>query len=174
LLAGELDRFEDSIHRAAIGPLRIPSLRWITLARRGLPAVVARLRHEAPLIARLQPVLRDPRPEHFLFEGDRLTGLVDFGAMGVDSPSVDLARLLNEWAGADPFARAEALDAYGAIRPLDSTEAARIEVFAESAAWLGPARWIRWHYLEDRRFDDPDAVRIGLDRTLGRLLERLP
>ena len=93
--------------------------------------------------------------------------------MGIDSPATDLARLLSEWVGPDRLALAEALDAYAAIRPLDPTETALIDLFSESAAWLGPARWIRWHYVERRRFDDPDAVRLGLDRALGRLVERL-
>jgi homoserine kinase type II len=173
LLVQEIARFEEAIHLRPTDASRNSALRWTALARRGLPAVIARLRREAPVPARLQPLLRDPRPDHFLFEGDRLTGLVDFGAMGVDSPSADLARLLTEWSGPDPSSRAEALDCYESIRPLDPSESARIEVFADSAAWLGPARWIRWHYLESRRFDDPDAVRLGLDRTIGRLFERL-
>ena len=45
----------------------------------------------------LQPCLRDARPEHFLFDGDQLSGLVDFGAMAVDSVVGDLARLIGEW-----------------------------------------------------------------------------
>jgi Ser/Thr protein kinase RdoA (MazF antagonist) len=173
LFASGLSRFEMKIRNRPGDPTRAAALRWVALARDGLPALVARLRREIPAAIPLQPVLRDARPDHFLFEGDRLTGLVDLGAMGIDSPATDLARLLTDWVGPDRAAFAEALDAYAAIRPLDPTEAARIDVFSESAAWLGPARWIRWHYVEGRRFDDPDAVRLGLDRTLGRLLERL-
>ena len=67
----------------------------------------------------LQPCLRDARPEHFLFEGDRVSGLVNFGAMGVDCVAGDLARLIGEWLDGDPTARAEALAAYERIRPLD-------------------------------------------------------
>jgi Ser/Thr protein kinase RdoA (MazF antagonist) len=121
----------------------------------------------------LQPTPRDARAEHFLFEGDRLTGLVDFGAMGVDSTASDLARLLADWVGNDRAAFTNALDAYAAIRPLDGLEIERIETFAESAAWLGPARWVRWHFLDQRPFDDPDAVRKGLERGLERLIERI-
>lgn len=173
LLRDELSCFESALRRAPADPATSPALRWVAQARVGLPAVAARLVREAPAVVRLQPVLRDPRPDHFLFEGDRLTGLVDFGAMGVDSPVTDLARLLSEWVGPDLTARAEALDAYDAVRPLDPAESSRIEVFAESAAWLGPARWIRWHYLEGRRFDVPGAVAAGLGRALDRLAERL-
>jgi homoserine kinase type II len=118
-------------------------------------------------------VLRDARPDHFLFSGDRLTGLVDFGAMGLESPAADLARLIGEWIGPDASARSAALDAYTDVRPLDASETQLIDVFADSAAWLGPARWVRWHFVDRRRFDDPDAGKVGLERALGRLLERL-
>ena len=57
------------------------------------------------VLIRLQPALRDARPEHFLFEDDRLSGLVDFGAMGVESVAADLARLIGEWFDGDPDAR---------------------------------------------------------------------
>lgn len=173
LLASELARFEALVRGRPGDPIGAASLRWIALARDRLPRLVARLRREAPIAIPVQPVLRDVRPEHFLFEGDRLVGLVDLAAMGLDSPATDMARLLSEWLGTDRAALSEALDAYTAIRPLDPSEAARIGLFSESAAWLGPARWIRWHYAEGRHFDDPGAVRLGLDRALGRLVERI-
>jgi Ser/Thr protein kinase RdoA (MazF antagonist) len=154
-------------------PLAEPALRWINLARDGLPSLVARLRRESSSAIPLQPVLRDARPEHFLFTSERLTGLVDFGAMGIESPAADLARLIGEWAGPDLSARSAALDAYTAIRTLDASESRLIDVFADSAAWLGPARWVRWHFVDHRQFDNADAARVGLERALGRLLERL-
>ena len=68
----------------------------------------------------VQPVLRDARPEHFLFEDGRLSGLVDFGAMGVDSVAADLARLIGDWFDGDRDLRREALAAYEAVRPLSA------------------------------------------------------
>ncbi len=119
----------------------------------------------------LQPCLRDARAEHFLFEGDRVTGLVDFGAMGIDSVAGDLARLIGDWLDGDPAARAEALDAYERVRPLDAAETALIVAFESSSALLIGEHWIRWHYLEDRQFDDPHATTRGILRGLD-LLER--
>jgi homoserine kinase type II len=153
-------------------PFAEAALRWIALARDGLASVVNRLRRESSSAIAIQPVLRDARPDHFLFADDRLTGLVDFGAMGLESPAADLARLIGEWIGPDLCARSEALDAYTAVRPLDPSEARLIDVFADSAAWLGPARWVRWHFLDHRQFDDPDAASVGLARAMGRLLAR--
>ncbi len=148
LLASELAQIESVVRRNPNDPLAGSALRWIALARDGLPALVARLGREASIAIRIQPVLRDARPDHFLFVDDRLTGLVDFGAMGPDSPAADLARLIGEWIGSDRSARSGALDAYAAVRPLDASETRLIDVFADSAAWLGPARWVRWHFVD--------------------------
>ena len=117
----------------------------------------------------LQPCLRDARPEHFLFEDDRVSGLVNFGAMGVDCVAGDLARLMGEWLNGDSAARALALAAYERIRPLDAAEAALIDAFASSSALLIGEHWIRWHYLEGRRFDDPAAVAQGIARGVAQL-----
>ena len=131
-----------------------------------------RLAKASSTLVRLQPVLRDARPEHFLFEDHRLTGLVDFGAMGVESVAADLARLMGDWLDGDVSARREALASYERVRPLDSTEARLITAFETMAAVLIGERWVRWHYVEKRRFDDPQAVSKGIDRGRSRL-ERL-
>ena len=77
----------------------------------------------------VQPCLRDARPEHFLFEGNRLSGLIDFGAMGFETVAADLARLLGEWLADYEPLRTEALAAYEQVRPLDPAEKALIAPF---------------------------------------------
>jgi homoserine kinase type II len=168
LLGGGFDALERSIRPAtdATGPM---ALRWLERARAAAPRLIGPLRRAAGRVAPLQPCLRDARPEHFLFEGDRVTGLVDFGAMGVDCVAGDLARLLGEWAVVAPPDRAVALAAYGRIRPIDPDEAALIDAFAASSALLIGERWIRWHHVEHRRFDDPSAVARGIARGLAAL-----
>jgi Ser/Thr protein kinase RdoA (MazF antagonist) len=173
LLLGEFDALGRAIARVPGDPRSSMVREWIGRARSLAPRLLGPLRTASSRIVPLQPCLRDARPDHFLFEGDRLTGLVDFGAMGVDAPGADLARLLGEWTGQDLVARSEALAAYTSIRPLQPREAELIDVFAESAAWLGPARWVRWHFLDHRPFDDPYVVRRGLERALDRLIERI-
>ena len=169
LLAGGFDSLDRALRSAPVGPLREPARRWLDAARRLAPAEHDRLRHAAGRSVALQPCLRDARPEHLLFEGDRLVGVVDYGAMGVDAVSADLGRLLVEWVGPDRPARGEALAAYEAVRPLATSEAALIDAFDRSAALLMGGHWARWHFLEGRAFDDPDAVRLGLDRGLRRV-----
>jgi homoserine kinase type II len=55
------------------------------------------------------------------------------------------------------------------VRPLDLAESALIEPFDASAALLGAAHWIRWHFVERRVFEDPRAVLRGIERGLARI-----
>lgn len=171
LLAGEFAAIDRA---AALHPADARAdlaRRWIARARGLAPGLLGPLRRASTRPLPLQPCLRDARPDHFLFEGDRLTGLVDFGAMGRESVAADLARLLGEGVGADRVARAEALAAYESIRPLASAELAAIDPFLRANALLGAGRWATWHFLEGRTFEDPDAVARGLRRGLDRLAE---
>ncbi|HWE39782.1 MAG TPA: phosphotransferase [Isosphaeraceae bacterium] len=168
-LRGGFDDLDRALDRAGPDPCREPARRWLDLARRLAPRVGESIRPAAASILDLQPCLRDVRGEHLLFEGDRLTGLVDFGAMGVDAVAGDLARLLDDWVGPDPKARSEGLTAYAAIRPLDAAEHAAITAFEAGTALLLGGHWARWHFREGRAFDRPDAVPLGLARGLDRL-----
>ncbi len=148
------------------------ALSWLALARIIAPVLLEPLARVSSQVIRVQPTLRDARPEHFLFDGERLSGLVDFGAMGVESVAADLARLTGEWLDGDPATRREAISSYERVRPLDPVEARLIDVFETTTALLIGERWTRWHYLENRSFDDPHAVSKGLERGLLRV-ERL-
>ena len=141
---------------------------WLAIASELAPALATRLKRAAAITVSRQPCLRDARPEHFLFEGDRVTGLVDFGAMAADSVAADLARLDAEWLGRDPALRREALASYAAIRPLDPSELALLPIFEDASALLIAGHWVRWHFLEARPFDDPSAVLVGLEKGLER------
>jgi len=174
LVQGGFDSLEAAVERQGgfHAEHAAAAYRWFGLARTVAPRLLDRLTRASALVIRLQPCLRDARAEHFLFEGDRLSGLVDFGAMGVDSVAGDLARLIGEWFEGGTAARGDALAAYERIRPLQPAETTLIGVFESSADLLIGERWLRWHYLENRRFDDPQAVSKGLVRGLKRL-ERL-
>jgi Ser/Thr protein kinase RdoA (MazF antagonist) len=170
LVRGEFDMLESAMERARPNSLAKADVNsWLALARRLGPMLLDPLEQAAARIVPVQPCLRDARPEHFLFEGDRLGGLVDYGAMGIDSVAADLARLLGEWSGGDPAARREALDSYERVRPLDPAEAGLIRVFESATALLIGERWVRWKFIEGRHFDDPNAVAKGLARSLNQL-----
>lgn len=165
------DDLASALDRAGPDPCAEPARRWLALARPLAPRVAGAIRPAAASTFALQPCLRDVRGEHLLFDGDRLTGLVDYGALGVDTVVGDLARLLDDWVGPDPAARAEGLAAFAAIRPLDAAELAAITAFEAGTALLLGGHWARWHLLEGRAFDDPAAVRDGLGRGLSRIEE---
>ncbi|MEO6810712.1 MAG: phosphotransferase [Isosphaeraceae bacterium] len=166
LLGGGFNTLEDALNRAPADPLSDLARHWLGLAIRLTLPVADSIRRLADQRRTLIPCLRDVRPDHFLFEGNQVTGLVDFGALGVETVSADLARLLTEGVGPDRLARAEALNAYAKVRTLNDDEAALIAPFERSAALLRGARWIRWHFIDGKTFDDSDAVRRGLERAV--------
>jgi Ser/Thr protein kinase RdoA (MazF antagonist) len=171
LLLGEFDALGRAIGRVPGDPRSSMVRDWIDRARTLTPRLLGPIRSAASRIVPLQPCLRDARPDHFLFQGDRLTGLVDFGAMGRETVAGDLARLLAEAIGPERAARARALAAYEVVRPLERREFALIDDFERANALLGTVRWARWHFLDRRTFDDPEAVSRGLRRGLERLDE---
>jgi len=171
LLAGDFARLERAIAHSRGDPRAELAGHWVDRARGLAPGVLGRLRPASARSIPLQPCLRDARPDHFLFEGDRLTGLVDFGAMGRETVAADIARLLGEVGGSDRPVRSEAIAAYESIRPIAPAELAAIDPFLLANALLGAGHWARWHFLEGRTFEDPGAVAQGLRRGLDRLAD---
>ena len=169
LRAGGLDLLAAAIRGEASEAIREQAGRWIGLARRLAGGIEARVVGSAGRATRLQPCLRDARPDHFLWSGNELTGLVDFGAMDIESPAADLARLLAGWVVEDRGLRSEAQRAYEGAGRAVKNWVELIEAFEASSALLGGERWVRWLVLEGRRFDDPDAARAAFRRAIDRL-----
>ena len=169
LIGGEFDRFRNAIAHAPEGEERDLASRWLIAARDQAGPIRTWLEPWADRAVPLGPRLRDARPDHFLFDSDRLAGLVDFGAMGIESTSADLARMMSEWCGDDLELRALAQSTYQSVRPLSPVEDAAIEAFARSANLLGGARWVRWGFVEARRFNNPLALVEGLRRSVERI-----
>ncbi len=114
------------------------------------------------------PVLRDVHADHILWEGNRVSGIVDFGALAVDEPAVDLIRLL---ASCQPERR-------GWQAPITAYERAsgtvvdlrRLSVLDHASCLLSAAQWAEWLLVDHLQFDAP------AERTVGRwrhLVERL-
>lgn len=90
--------------------------------------------------------LRDAHREHLLFDGGRLTGLVDFGAIGFDTPAVDLARWI---ADADPPSgarrpRGPLLAAFRRWAPLADVEEGLLPALELSSAAVAALHWWEW------------------------------
>lgn len=116
----------------------------------------------------LQPVLRDVWSDHVLFEGARVTGLVDWHAANIDTPSTDIARLLGSWPD-DRVITGAFFEAYASLRRLDRRSLAMIPFLQAMGVILGLDNWFRWTMEEGRRFADISMVHARIDRLLGAL-----
>ena len=157
----------------------IPPLHWPdagSIARSRWPprgSCSRSMRYAASLVLPLQLCLRDARPDHFLFVGDRLTGLVNFRAMGWDTVAGDLARLLTEWIGPNRPHRMAALEAFEGTLPLIKSERMAIEPSRRPTLLLGPVTLGPLAFRRSRRSRIPEAVVRGLTEGLERLDEAL-
>jgi homoserine kinase type II len=141
---------------------------WRALASR-VDEVPRRLAPWAHRPGPVQPCLCDVWHDHLLFEGDRLTGLVDYGAVKPDHPAVDLARLLGSLVEDDSDEWRAGLAAYRTVRPLTDDEAELARALDETGVVLGAAMWLRWLYEERRAYDDRGAVAGRLGVLVGRM-----
>lgn len=116
-----------------------------------------------------QPCLCDVWHDHLLFEGDRLTGLVDYGGVKQDHVAVDLARMLGSLVGDDRESWALGLAAYRSERPLSGEDEELALVLDRTGVVVGASNWLRWLYHDGRRFDDL----AGVVRRLAALVERM-
>jgi Ser/Thr protein kinase RdoA (MazF antagonist) len=138
-----------------------------------LPSALERLPHvlqpwcESAL--RLQPCLCDPWHDHLLFDGDHLTGLIDYGAVKVDLVAVDVGRMLGSLVQADGIGWQTGLRAYRRFAPFSAEEEALAHVLDETGIVLGVANWLRWLYEEYRPFADRSAVACRFAELAERL-----
>ena len=119
-----------------------------------------------------QACLRDVWHDHILFQADEVTGVIDFGAMRVDSIATDIARLMGSLVGDDADAWQAGLEAYESVRPLSEEERSLLATLDWANLILAAANWIRWLCLEGRRFEDEKAVQQRIEAILRRLQTR--
>lgn len=131
---------------------------FLTLVAHAAPRVAARLEPLLGVRFSLQPCLRDIWHDHVLFTGETVSGLLDFGAMGVDTPAVDISRLLGSLVGDDPLRWQFGLDAYQQVSPLSDEMRRAIPLFDASGILLAGCNWLRWIYLERRTFPSESQV----------------
>jgi Ser/Thr protein kinase RdoA (MazF antagonist) len=118
---------------------------------------------------RLQPCLCDIWHDHVLFEGDAVSGVVDYGGAKIGHVAIDLARLLGSMVEDDAEARAIGLSAYSRVCPLDEEEIRLVDVLDRTGTLLGMANWLIWIYKEGRRFDDRRDVAVRLGQLVRRV-----
>lgn len=171
-LQGDLHRLSACIVRSTMPELADRAGRLVELLPRVATGVRQQLESVAPSEVPLQPCLRDVWSDHVLFRRERVSGLIDFGAMRVESPAADVARLLGSMA-ADRWDEWQiGLSAYQEIRPLEAAEHRLVKALDASTALLAGMNWARWIYLDDRHFDDYPTILERLSGFLDRV-ERL-
>jgi homoserine kinase type II len=116
------------------------------------------------LITPTQPCIRDIWHDHVLYQGERVSGFIDFGAMRIETPVGDIARLLGSLVGNDPQRWREGLAAYEEVRPVTDDQRRLLAAFDAANITLAGLNWIDWLYVQRRQFRD-------LDQVAGRLAE---
>lgn len=153
---------EIDLHRAAIHLLRHTAPKAMEFADFWAKA-------ELPLQWRIGDIWHD----HVLFTDKRVTGIVDFGAAGFDSPAGDVARLLGSLVGDDLPRWRQGLAAYESVRPLAELEREAIAYFDETGTIISTANWLMWLRPSDPRRSPSLSNRTAGLKRLGRLVERL-
>jgi Ser/Thr protein kinase RdoA (MazF antagonist) len=117
----------------------------------------------------LQPCLRDVWHENVLFDGQQVSGLIDYGAVDFEHPAADIARLLGSLVMGHPSWWQVGLSAYQKLRPLSPEAAHLVWIFDDANAALSGLNWARWLYVERREFGDEKRVAERLAAILARL-----
>ena len=130
---------------------------WLA-ARRRIASVPGKLAPwtDQPFV--LQPCLCDVWHDHVLFTGNRVSGLIDYGAIKTDHVSVDLARLLGSLVGDDAERWSVGRRSYGMIHSLSPQEETLGRALDQTGAVLALATWLKWLYRDGKGFDDQAAV----------------
>jgi Ser/Thr protein kinase RdoA (MazF antagonist) len=143
--------------------------RLLPLFSRAADSVIDTLRQAAAIHVTFEPCIRDIWHDHVLYVGDEVSGLIDFGALRVDSVATDIARLLGSLCDDDGAAWLEALNAYDSVRPLSSGEAILVTAYDRSNTLLSGMNWLDWIYLQGRHFENGATSIERLDANLARL-----
>jgi Ser/Thr protein kinase RdoA (MazF antagonist) len=165
-LAEALDRAARAAIPRELAERADPILRYYR--RRG-PEVLARLHAAEHFRVPLQVCHGDLWHDHVLFRGEDVTGLIDFGAMKVESRATDIARLLGSFAPDQATLWQLGLAAYEQIETLAESDRALVPVFDQSAVLLAGLNWLKWLLVERRQFDNWQRVLQRLDAIVARM-----
>lgn len=170
LLSGEAGKIAAAVGRFASPPLQERGTRLLAHFRRRAPHVEVKLQEAMKIkgIA-LFPVIRDLWHDHILFTDDQVTGIIDFGAMQVDSAACDLSRLLGSLVGNDRDEWIFARESYSKVRPISLGEWELVQALDEVLLILAGLNWLDWICVQGRTFENYSAIYARLDEMLLRL-----
>lgn len=158
LQRGELQHFWQATRAAEASDLRELAFELLEGIGHSVNAVGAYLEQVARIPLPLQWCLRDVRHDHILFGDEQVTGLLDFGAVAVESVAGDVARLLGSLANEDQEIWPHGIEAYERHRPLATAERQAIVGFDRGGVICSAANWVRWLFVEGRSFPQIHAL----------------
>lgn len=167
--SGKLDSLATAIRPDDWPELAARAQRLLALFSMAAEQVSDTLASAATLAVPIQPCIRDIWHDHVLFVGERVSGLVDFGALRAETVATDIARLLGSLCGDAADDWQLGLAAYQEVRPLSTAETLLVSAFDRANVLLSGMNWLDWIYLEGRQFTDRAAVEARLDENLSRL-----
>lgn len=95
-------------------------------------------------------VLRDIWSDHILFTEDEVTGVIDLGAMRIDEPATDVARLIGSLEPNSKNNWMAGVEMYCELNPRVDTR--RVILLDKVSCLLSAVQWLRWLVLERREF----------------------
>lgn len=158
LRQGGLQNLWQSTRAAQADDLRELAFELLEGIGRSLDKVADSLEQLVETPLPLQWCLRDVRHDHVLFTGDEVSGLLDFGAVAVDSVSGDIARLLGSLVNDDPKCWQKGIEAYAKQRQLSPAEENAITAFDQGGLLCSATNWVRWLFVEGKSFPQIHAL----------------
>jgi hypothetical protein len=100
-----------------------------------------------------QYVMRDIWHDHVLFQGDQCSGLIDYGAIRIDTVTTDLVRMLGSLTKSGPNGDWQiGLTEYQREIGLSENEIAILGPLYRSSVLLSGVQWIRWLAVDELQF----------------------
>jgi Ser/Thr protein kinase RdoA (MazF antagonist) len=168
-LAGDLARLMAAVETGLWPELETRAARVFQLVPSAASRVTPLLEACCQYGVCLQPCIRDVWHGHVLYDGDQVSGLIDFGSMAADNVAVDVARLMGSMARDDARRWRVGLDAYRSVRALSEDEISLVCAFDRSTVLMAGLNWIDWVYRQRRTFENREKILGRLDDILLRL-----
>lgn len=158
LQQGELEQLWRETRAAQASDLRDLAFELLEGISRTLDPVAKYLEQIVSTPLPLQWCLRDIRHDHLLFTNEQVTGLLDFGAVAIDSVAGDVARLLGSIVNDQPKSWQAGIEAYDAQRALSPAERLAIVGYDQGGLICSATNWVRWLFVEGRSFPQIHAL----------------
>lgn len=139
-----------------------------SVVARVAPLALAALRSWEGREFALHPCARDLRGEHVLFSDGGVSGLIDYGAAGIDHAAGDLARLLGDYAESDAALFDVGLSAYRAARPALDAPDEFVRLLTDSGAVCSVLGWLVRLVVRREPIADAGAAFARLSQLLSR------